>query len=57
MELNIPATKERLDKIKVDAIKAKVDAKLKLTPEELSEWARVGDVRDILKSLLLYVYK
>jgi hypothetical protein len=50
MQLNIPATeKQKLQK--------KVDAKLKLTPEELREYARTGDIRHILETLLLYVYK
>jgi hypothetical protein len=57
MELNIPATQAQLDKIKSEELKAKMDAKLKMTPEELTELARVGDVREILKNLLLYVYK
>jgi hypothetical protein len=42
---------------RIKEIEAKFGEKLKMSPEELIELSEKGDVRMILRELLLYVYK
>lgn len=50
MQYEVKATKKQ-------KLEQRLGKKLKLTPEELIRLSEVGDIRMILRELLLYVYK